>query len=371
MRIGIDARESGTSTGRYVDGLVEHLAKLKSPHHFVLVAKPERVDYLRKIAPKFEIVETKYKEFTFGEQYGLCWQVYGLRLDLMHFTMAQQPILYFGRVVTTIQDLTTTRFNNPAKNIVVFKFKQWVYRLVIKRVVRKSKRVISISDWVKYDTAHFAHVPTSKITTTHPAYGRIEGPSAPYPKLKKGKRFIMYLGRPMPHKNLERLVDAYAGLRTKYPQLRLVFVGKTDANYQRLADYVKQKALSGVDFTDWLPDDQAKWLYEQAVAYVVPSLSEGFGMPGLEAMDYGTPVASSWATCSPEVYRDGALYFDPLDVEDMAAKIEQIVTNKALAETLGRKGQKVAKSYDWRQTAKQTLAVYDSILKPDSPADNT
>lgn len=367
MRIGIDARESGTSTGRYIDKLIEHLSKLHPSHEFVILTRSSRVEFIRQIAPNFEVVECDYREATFGEQYGLVWQLYGLRLDLIHFGMPQQPLLFFGQSTTTIHDLTTARFTNPSKNWLVFKFKQQVYKGLIRVVARKSRHLITVSDWTRSDLAHFAKVPFAKITTTHLAADLITTEPEAITKLK-GQRFLLYVGRPLPHKNLERLVDTFGGLRSKYPKLQLVLAGKADANYQRLKNYVAKQNVQGVVFTDFVSEGQLRWLYEQATVYVFPSLSEGFGLPGLEAMNYGLPVVASQTTCLPEIYRDAALYFDPTDIEDMATKIGMVLDNKDLAGTLARKGSKLVKQYSWDKTAKATLAVYESLIEQ-SPAE--
>jgi glycosyltransferase involved in cell wall biosynthesis len=158
MKIAIDARESGTSTGRYIDKLVEYLHKLQPKHQIVVLTKKHRVDYLRSIAPNFEVVRSDFKEFTFSEQFGFWKQLKKLSPDLVHFGQTQQPILYRGKVVTTVHDLTTARFRNPAKNLLIFKFKQWVYRGVIWLVAHKSARIITASRYVKKDIAQFAHI---------------------------------------------------------------------------------------------------------------------------------------------------------------------------------------------------------------------
>src|SRR3990167_10594431 len=129
-RIVIDARESGTSTGRYIDKVIEHLSKLKSEHQFIVLTKEHRIKYIKKVAPNFDIIESPYKEFSFSEQIDLLKQIKKLNADLVHFGMVQQPILYRGKVVTTMHDLTTARFTNPSKNWLVFKFKQQVYKWV-------------------------------------------------------------------------------------------------------------------------------------------------------------------------------------------------------------------------------------------------
>jgi glycosyltransferase involved in cell wall biosynthesis len=102
---------------------------------------------------------------------------------------------------------------------------------------------------------------------------------------------------------------------------------------------------------------------ENTKAYVFPSLSEGFGIPGLEAMFYGAPVASSNATCLPEVYGDAAHYFDPTDINDMAEKIDEVLTKPGLRKKLVEQGKKRVKKYSWKRTAEQTLDVYKRILE--------
>src|SRR5665213_1462865 len=105
-KIVIDARESGTSTGRYVDKLVEYLHKLRPEFEIIILTKSPRLEYFKKVAPDFKTLRSDFKEFTFAEQLGLMKQVKGLKPDLVHFTMTQQPIGYKGRKLTTIHDLT-------------------------------------------------------------------------------------------------------------------------------------------------------------------------------------------------------------------------------------------------------------------------
>jgi glycosyltransferase involved in cell wall biosynthesis len=113
-------------------------------------------------------------------------------------------------------------------------------------------------------------------------------------------------------------------------------------------------------------EGQLRWLYENCAAYVFPSLSEGFGLPGLEAMVHGAPVVSSNATCLPEVYGEAAHYFDPLDVDDIASKIGETLDNEALRSNLIKKGKEQAAKYSWRRTAEQTLEVYEKALNASS-----
>ena len=161
----------------------------------------------------------------------------------------------------------------------------------------------------------------------------------------------------------KNLVEAFAKLKSSHPKLQLVLVGKIDDNYHLLQKYVKNRGVNDVVFTSFVSEEQLRWLYENAEAYVFPSLSEGFGLPGLEALVHGLPLVSSRATCLPEIYKGAALYFDPNSTEDMAEKIKLVLEDRGLASRLRHDGPKLAVHYSWHKTAQQTLEVYKSILE--------
>lgn len=360
-RIVIDARESGSTTGRYVDKLIEYLHKLGPGYEIVLLAKPARIKFLSALAPNFEVVACPIKEFTFAEQIQLKRQIKGLHPDLVFFPMVQQPVFYRGPVVTAMQDLTTVRFRNPAKNWFVFTIKQAVYKWVNKRVAHKSRQIITPSQFVRQDVANYTGVSPSKITAIHDSADKIIESAQPVAGLA-GKSFLLSVGRPSANKNLNRLVDAFEALNRL--DLYLVFAGKTDAEFVKLQKYAgRQTSGQRIVFTDFVSEGQLRWLYENAQAYVFPSLSEGFGLPGLEAMHYDLPVVSSNATCLPEVYGSAALYFDPLDVSDMASKIAQVLDDPKLAKDQAAQGQQQLKKYSWARMAEQTLEVFEKVLK--------
>lgn len=363
-KIVIDAREYPTSTGRYVRKLLEYLEKIDgdSPERsYIVLVKSADIDAYNPKASNFTKVVSDYKEFTFGEQLGLKNQIKGLDPDLVHFTMTQQPIWYNGKVVTTMHDLTTLRFINPTKNIVVFKFKQLVYAYVVKKVATKSQKIITISNFVKKDLLQYTKVDPSKILVTLESADRITAKPVPY-NLLTNRRFLLYVGRSQPHKNLSRLLEAFVKLLDDDPDLGLVIVGKKDG----ASDLLKQKAseLGVKNFvqTGYVEEGELRWLYENCAAYVFPSLSEGFGLPSLEAMMHGAPVASSNATCLPEINGDAAHYFNPEDVDEMAEKIKEVLTDENLRKELIKNGQKQLKKYSWKRMAQQTLDIYRKAL---------
>jgi len=178
----------------------------------------------------------------------------------------------------------------------------------------------------------------------------------------KRKRFIFYVGSVTPYKNVRRLIEAFELLKINHPDLNLLIVGKKNRFHEELHQIVDSRGVPDVHFTGFVPDPQLAWLYENAECYVFPSLSEGFGLPGLEAMQYGCPVASSNATCLPEVYGPAAHYFDPLDIEDMNRAIDDVLTNSSLRKKLVISGRKQLDKYSWERMAAQTLQVYKKLL---------
>lgn len=362
-RIVIDAREYPTSTGRYIRKLLEYLEKIdaNSEREYVVLIKSADFDSYQPKAKNFSKVKADFKEFTFAEQLGLLRLIRSLKPDLVHFGKDHQPLLYLRKSVTTMHDLTTARFYNPNKNWFYFKFKQIVYVMLLQIVARKSKRIITISEFVKKDIVHFTHIKPKKITVTLESADKIHSPAEVLKKFEK-KPFLLYVGRTLPHKNLQRLVEAFAILKESHPDLNLVFVGKKDSLSTRLDNYAKKNNIKDVHFTGYVAEGQLRWLYENCSSYVFPSLSEGFGLPPLEAMVHGAPVASSNATCLPEINGDAVHYFDPLDVNDMAKKINDVLTDENLRKDLIKKGSIQVKKYSWERMATQTLEIYKQLL---------
>lgn len=364
-RIVIDARESGESTGRYVDELIRYLHVVQPKHEVVILTRAKRVEFMKRIAPSFTVIETEFKEFTFAEQLGFRKQIQNLKADLVHFPAAQQPAWYRGETVTTIQDLTTVYFRNPTKNWFIFTVKRWVYKWLIKRVVKKSSAVIAISQYVKDDVVRFTGADPTKITVTYEAADEFEDAPEPVPGFE-GKRYIMFNGRSLPHKNHRRIIEAFAKLAPKYPDLYLMLAGKKNASHDTFLALARQFGVGErVILTDWITDGQLKWAMQHTQAYIWASLSEGFGLPPLEAMLYGAPVVSSNASCMPEILGEAAHYFNPLDIEDMAAKISEVLDNQRLRQKLITKGKAQTKKYSWQRMAEQTLAVYKQVLGED------
>jgi glycosyltransferase involved in cell wall biosynthesis len=207
----------------------------------------------------------------------------------------------------------------------------------------------------------YTHIPEEKVTVIYEASDVASGSSRRYPV--PFKRYIMYVGQESDYKNIKRLGDAHQLLLEKHPDLGLVLVGRKDKAAQANEAYFEKKKYHNIHFTGFVPDDRLNWLFAHAAAYTFPSLMEGFGLPGLEAMGHGTPVVSSNATCLPEIYGRAAHYFNPTDIHDMAKSIDEVLSDEKLRTKLSNAGYQQIKKYSWKKMAEQTLAIYKKVLK--------
>jgi glycosyltransferase involved in cell wall biosynthesis len=363
--IVIDGRIRRTSTGKPVDRLLEHLQELDNKTNYTILVQPD--DDWKPRARNFTAVACRYRQFSFNpfNQLSFAIQLYQLKPDLVHFTMTgQQPIFYFGRQTTFTHDLTMFKFVRRGRLPAFLHALRMIgYQFLMWQSHHKALKVLVPTAYVR-DAVHKKYLFLSRnIEVTHEASEPPLAMEAKKPDVVNDEPFILYVGTAFPHKNLENLIKAFEIINASQPELKLVLAGKRERFYKLLEKLADQSpARPSVVFTGWVEDSELKWLYQHAQAYVFPSLSEGFGLPGLEAMVHGCPVISSNATCLPEVYGDAAVYFDPENPEEMAAKIIEVISSEKLRQSLIEKGYVQAKKYSWRRMAQQTLDIFKTFL---------
>lgn len=360
MHIAIDARIINSSTGRYVERLLHYLEQIDTENRYTVLVPTKDRDYYKPTNPNFTVKTIDFANYSLNEQIGFKRFLDELKPDLVHFTMPQQPVLYRGRKVTTFHDLTLLKTYNSDKNWLMFHFKQLLGRFVFRSVAKSSNYIITPSYYTKNDLINFVKTTEDKITVTYEAADVFPGQLEPYNH--PFKRYLLYVGQQSDYKNIKRLAAAHQKLLAKHPDLGLILVGKKNAAISANEKYFTSKNYQNILFTDFIPDSQRDWLYTHAAAYVFPSLMEGFGLPGLEAMGYGAPVVSSNATCLPEVYGDTAHYFDPKNTDDMARAIDEVLANENLRANLVQNGYQRLQQYSWRKMAQQTLDVYRQVI---------
>jgi glycosyltransferase involved in cell wall biosynthesis len=175
--------------------------------------------------------------------------------------------------------------------------------------------------------------------------------------------FILYAGNIKPHKNLERLLEAFFRVRKRgLTDIRLLIIGDEISKYAVLRRTVHRHNLhKHVRFLGFVPDATLAVLYRLASAFVFPSLYEGFGLPPLEAMASGTPVVTSNVSSLPEVVGDAAVLIDPYDADAIADGIHRVLTEPALREGLRARGLARAREYSWERSVRQIRDIYSEV----------
>lgn len=356
MKIVIDARTGiGTGIGRYTLNLLEQLQELDDQNEYKVLLQSKDYDNWSPKNANFEKILADFPIYSLSEQTKLPGLLRKLKPDLVHFTSFNVPISYKRPYVVTIHDLTLVNFKNIRGGMqrILYPIKYWAGRLVLSAALKNSRQIITPSHFVKDGLG--SRAPADKISVTLEAADKLAAKPEPLDRFNiKDGPLLFYVGNAYPHKNLPRLAEAFALVRHEHPTAQLLIGGQVDFFYNQLS----RAATEGMIMPGRPTDGELVSLYQKAALFVFPSLSEGFGLPPLEAMTYGTPVISSDASCMPEILGDAAEYFDPYDTRDMAAKISALLTNQKRLDELKKAGPERAKQFSWRRMAEQTLEIY-------------
>lgn len=364
--IVIDARIRRASTGRPVDRLLYYLPELDKNNRYTILVEPD--DPISFDNPNFTALPCPYKQYSLNplQQITYARQLYKLKPDFVHFTLTgQAPLLYFGKNVTLTHDLTMLKYARAGR------LPEWLhqlrmigYRLLFWKGNRFANRIMVPSNFVATDLVEHMPSTKNKITVTYEASEpplKVKGERLKEESLQRTP-FIFHVGSPFPHKNIHNLVTAFEILKKSQPNLKLVLAGKKEFYFDQLQAWIALREYQqDIIITGFISDGELKWLYENAECYVLPSLSEGFGLPGLEAMAHGCPLVSSNATCLPEIYGQAAVYFDPYSPEDMAKNIETVIMSESERARLVASGKIQITHYSWEKMATQTLAIYNKM----------
>lgn len=359
---------SFTGIGRYVYELVEHLIKHDKKNEYVLFMNNPEYEAYEPKSKRITKVLVNAKHYSFAEQTKFWWALKRAKLDLMHFTHFNAPILYRKPSVVTIHDLTLSFYPGKKMNS---SFRRFAYNRVLKSAARNAKSIIAVSKNTKQDLIDIVKVSPSKIEVVYEGVGDEFGPredkEAVMDLIKKyniSKVFMLYTGVWRSHKNLVNLLRAFKLLKEDAGfEAQLVMTGKEDPFYPEVKRTVQELGLEhDVIFTGLVDEEELVALYQAAHLYAFPSLYEGFGLPPLEAMRCGTPVVASKTSCIPEVCgEDNAVFFDPYDPEDMANVMRKVWLDESLRKDLREKGLRHGRKFSWEKMAEKTLEIYKSV----------
>jgi glycosyltransferase involved in cell wall biosynthesis len=368
-RVGINAlflrpRMGGLET--YVRRLVPELVQLRPELRFAVFLNEEGRDYLAHEDWIGEVDVITHpllgrKWLTAASEAAVLGELALHRgIDLLHSVAMTGPLGRKPVHVVLVGDLIWLHDPESTGRVTAT-----LWKTLVPPVVRRSDRVLTFSDATRRDLHEQFQVPLAKIDVVPLGHGT--GAAAPTPSDELRARLalgdgpvVLAVSAKRTHKNLLRLLRAFARVREGVPEATLVLPGNPTRHEEELKEEAGRLGVAdAVRFPAYVDAADLEGLYALAAAVVVPSIREGFGLPVLEAMQRGVPVAASNTSSLPEVGGDAARYFDPFDDASMADAIGELLTDRGVAEELAERGRERARSFDWRRTAEGTVESYE------------
>lgn len=332
MRVGIDCRKiADFGIGTYARGLLQGLASLEGNDEYVAFVPPHAV-----VPQGIERVIVDVPNYSIREQFVMRRAIAKARIDLFHSAHYVLPWTSCPSIAT-LHDVI--QFHFPPRNPLA----RMYVRVMYPRACRKSVRVITVSEASKRGIVEVLGCDAAKIAVTPNGIDGIFFEE--HPRADDLGRYFLYVGNDKPHKNVPRLIDALGNHR-------LVMVGAEFAQYR-----------DRVTATGFVSAKRLAEIYRGAIALVMPSLEEGFGLPVAEAMACGTPVIASKIDALREVTGGAALYVDPHSVGDIANALQRMANDESLRAELSMRGKARAQEFTWRRCAERTRDVYRSAQR--------
>ncbi len=355
--IAIDARMFRSSgIGSYIRNLVPRVIHGLPDVHFTLLGPNREIAGWKGIRQKnVNWVECHAPIYSVSEQLAL-FRAIPRDCSLFWSPHYNIPLFYPGPLMVTVHDV----FHLANPQWVEGWHRRWYAKMMFSQVAKRNRAILCVSEFTKSELIHRVPVDERKIKVIHNGVDSvwfkktIAEPRKPY---------LLFVGNLKPHKNLSGLLDAFRILQNLIPH-ELLIAGNKDGFQTSDRDGLRKLEKSGnrVRYLGEVGESELHQLYAGASALVFPSFYEGFGLPPLEAMAAGCPVAISKVASLPEICLDAVLYFNPNDANDMAKCILRILKKPALRSVLRKKGLQLAKKYSWNRCAKKTIQVIKSII---------
>lgn len=340
--------------GLYTLSLLKALSRLNTDIEFIVLLNRNSEELIKGITfPENFFLNwiTPRVSPDFGFKGHLLRLIYSNLISLRHrepliFNTSQLEVMFFRSAqVITVHDAIPLLFRESHKKQYLF------YKHLIKYALNRARRIITPSEHTKECLMLIYGLPQDKFRVihngVHDAYRKETEEKA---DVKKGK-FVLYVGRSAPSKNIDGLLKAFELIKNKM-DCRLVIAGGGESIH---ADNDR------VMFKGYVSDVELRHLYKRASLFVLPSFYEGFGLPPLEAMACGCPVVVSNVASLPEVCGDAACYVDPYSVESIAEGMYKVLTDETLRQNLIIKGLERAKLFSWEKSAKEHLKVFEEV----------
>jgi len=377
LNIVIDARRiCDFGIGTYIRSLVQALSLIDSANRYTLVSRPADVRALIGLPENFGI--SIYSRADGSHLDNVLFPMYlrGLSPDLVHIPLNRVPLLMIQPYVVTVHDLANLFFEMEEYSRLRIQLRR--YRL--NRGLLRASRVIAVSEATRRDVEKLAGVEPHRMRMVYnaPDPGFLAPDAADSSEERRRimeryqiqQPFLLYAGNIRRHKNVPRLVEAFAVVREQlashpvYNDLRLVIIGDTLSQFPAVRQTViRSRVEHVVRFLGFVPFETLRYFYQSAAAFVFPSRYEGFGLPPLEAMACGAPVVTSNVSSLPEVVGDAAVLVSPENVFDIVRGIREVLLDEPLRKTLIQRGREQASRFSWSRTARQVLEIYQEAAR--------
>lgn len=363
QRIGIDARlYFQTGVGVYIRNLLHFLQQLDTSkfEFFIYILEKDR-DKVLFTPQNFHPRMVRAQWHTFSEQTFFLAELYKDSLDLMHFIYFSHPILYKKPFIVTIHDTILLQLKTgkaSTQHAILYELKHRAFSLALGNQVKNSLKIITPTHEIKKQLLSiYGQKYAQKILPLYEGvnYELIEAKESTELSDKKMLPFFIYVGNFYPHKNVEKLIEAFKNVTAKY---QLILIGPNDFFSKRILELVERLGLQErVKFRHNISNEELKWYYNHAQALIHPSRSEGFGLPLIEASYFGCPVIASDIAVFKELLGTAYWSFNPQSIEDITKRIKDFIQYKARHTPLEQK--KSLHSYSFEKMAQEILSIYE------------
>jgi glycosyltransferase involved in cell wall biosynthesis len=369
LRIAIDARKlRDYGIGTYVRNLLRHLSRIDTTTEYVMLCHGQDCGMADELGDNFRAVLENAPGYSVQEQFRIPLALRREGIDLFHAPHYVLPPLTPCKSIVTIHDCIHLRFPQYLPNKLGYAYA----RASLWTAAHRSNRVLTVSEASKRDILRYFHIPPDKIDVIYNGIDERFGEPPPPDEIARVREryqldgpFVLYAGNIKPHKNLERVIEAFHLLRRGggMDQVKLLIIGDQVSKYATLRRAVhKYKLHKHVRFFGFVADQTLAVLYRLAGVFVFPSLYEGFGLPPLEAMACGTPVVTSNVSSLPEVVGDAAILVDPLDAAAIAEAMRRVLSDPALRAEMSRKGLARTAEFSWERSVRRVHEIYFEVL---------
>ena len=372
MRIAIDIRKINEfGVGTYIWNLVRNLSAIDCQNEYLLVGSHRNFHELGPLPDNFKQMYQAEDESHWRHHITIPFALKRQNVDVVHVPHHEAPLFNPSKLVVTMHDCVHLLFPHEDSS----KFRNYRHYLQTKRVVETAKHVLAVSRSTKDDLINIFELPESKISVVHNALDErfafshtTEERKHVLERYQLKEPFVLYSGKIRPHKNLHRLIEAFAVLKSelmedeRYRNLKLIIIGDELSKHQYLRlTVIRSGAQQDVRFFGFVPYPILRVFYQSAALFAFPSLYEGFGLPPLEAMANRTPVVASNTSSLPEVLGDAGILVNPENVFDIARGMKLILSDDVLRQKLVQKGIEQVAKFSWRLAAQNVLNTYDLV----------